>query len=139
EGPPGPTAPAEQFPNKINMQMVLIKKGTFKMGSPPEDEDKRGDEVAQHQVKITRDFYLGATEVTRGQFKQFVEGKRYKTEAESSGAGGTGVDKDATISSRNPIYNWKNIGLEQDDNHPVVNVTWNDAVAFCQWLSEKEG
>ena len=36
-------------------------------------------------------------------------------------------------------YNWRNAGFDQTDEHPVVNVSWNDAVAFCQWLSRKEG
>ena len=40
---------------------------------------------------------------------------------------------------RDPKYNWLNTGFPQTDDHPVVNVTWNDAVAFCQWLSRKEG
>ncbi len=36
-------------------------------------------------------------------------------------------------------YSWRNTGFEQTDEHPVVNVSWNDAVAFCKWLSRKEG
>ena len=36
-------------------------------------------------------------------------------------------------------YSWRNVGFEQTDEHPVVNVSWNDAVAFCKWLSRKEG
>ena len=36
-------------------------------------------------------------------------------------------------------YSWQKAGFEQTDEHPVVNVSWNDAVAFCDWLSRKEG
>ncbi len=38
----------------------------------------------------------------------------------------------------NAKYSWRNAGFEQTDDHPVVNVSWNDAVAFCEWLSKKE-
>jgi formylglycine-generating enzyme required for sulfatase activity len=40
---------------------------------------------------------------------------------------------------RDPKYSWRDPGFVQGDNHPVVNVTWNDAVALAKWLSEKEG
>ncbi len=39
----------------------------------------------------------------------------------------------------NPRFNWRNPGFDQTDEHPVVNVSWNDAVAFAQWLSHKDG
>jgi formylglycine-generating enzyme required for sulfatase activity len=39
----------------------------------------------------------------------------------------------------NEKYSWQNAGLEQTDDHPVVNVTWNDAVTFCKWVSKKVG
>ena len=40
---------------------------------------------------------------------------------------------------QDPKYTWRNPGFAQTDDHPVVNVSWNDAVAFCEWLSRKEG
>ena len=89
-------------------------------------------------MRITRPFYLGVYEVTVGQFRQFVEATDYRTEAERDGEGGwgwTGKKWDG----RKPEFTWRNIGIPQPDAYPVVNVSWNDAVAFCQWLSGKEG
>ena len=37
-----------------------------------------------------------------------------------------------------PTYSWRNPGFEQTDEHPVLNVSWNDAMAFCGWLSRTE-
>jgi len=64
---------ADRFEYTLKMQMVRIKVGTFLMGSPDGGKNMSDDEVAQHQVKITRDFSMGATEVTVGQFRQFVK------------------------------------------------------------------
>ena len=80
-------------------------------------------------------FYLGVTEVTRGQFRRFVDETGYKTEAERDGKGGCGLN----VSDQDPRYTWLNPGFEQTDEHPVVNVSWNDAGALCEWLSRTEG
>ncbi len=78
-------------------------------------------------------------EVTVGQFKAFVQATGYKTEAETDGEGGEGRIEGPW--QQRPEFNWINLGMgkEQTDEHPVVNVSWNDAVAFCNWLSNKEG
>jgi len=44
-----------------------------------------------------------------------------------------------TFEGRNPRYSWRNPGFAQNDDHPVVNVSWNDAVALARWLTEREG
>jgi formylglycine-generating enzyme required for sulfatase activity len=156
---PPPASPSGQrgashneITNSIGMKLVLIPAGKFQMGSPDRDKDASDVEKPQHEVEITKPFYLGKYEVTRGQFRQFVEESGYKTDAEKDGSGGYGYVA-ATKWFKGPNYNsekktfegpgtkyfWRDPGFEQTDDHPVVNVSWNDAKAFCDWLSKKEG
>ena len=121
------------------MKLVLIPAGEFLMGSPDSDKDAEDDEKPQHRVRITRPFYLGAHEVTRGQFRRFVDETGYRTEAEKNDAGGLGYDAQSKKLKQDRKFNWLNPGFEQTDEHPVVNVSWNDSVAFAEWLSRKEG
>jgi formylglycine-generating enzyme required for sulfatase activity len=95
----------------------------FLMGSEKDDTDADGDEKPRHKVRIASSFYLGKFKVTVGQFKRFVNATGYKTEAEKAG------DK----------YTWRAPGFRQTDEHPVVEVSWNDANAFCQWLAKESG
>jgi sulfatase modifying factor 1 len=121
----------------IKMEFVRIPAGTFQMGSPPDEKGRRDDEV-QHTVELTHDFYLGKYEVTRGQFRAFVNETGYRTEPETDGQGAWGYDEDTgKIEGRKPKYSWRSTGFVQTDEHPVVNVTWNDANAFCRWLAQR--
>ena len=83
---------------------------------------------------------MGTYHVTRGQFRQFVKDSGYKTDAEKGEEPGAfGWNPEKRRFEFNKEYSWRNAGFEQTDEHPVVNVSWNDAVAFCKWLSKKEG
>jgi formylglycine-generating enzyme required for sulfatase activity len=135
-------APAQppSFVNSVGMKMIRIKSGRFRMGAPRVTNYASGpDEQPQHEVEISRAFYLAETPVTVGQFRRFVEEVGHTPESVRDGQGGFGYDE-ATGSLPGPHlrYNWKNTGWKQTDDHPVVNVTWNDAVAFCKWLSARE-
>ena len=121
------------------MKLKLIPADEFLMGSPDTDKDAKDDEKPQHRVRITRPFYLGVHEVTRGQFRRFVDDSGYQTEAEKDGNGGLGWNEAANKFEQAPRYTWREPGFEQTDEHPVVNVSWNDAVAFAEWLGKKEG
>lgn len=126
------------FTNGIGMKLVWCPPGSFTIGSPDEEELRHEDELA-HRVKLTHGFYIGAYEVTRGQFQQFVDETSYSTIPERDEAGGNGYDAAARrFHARLPAYSWRNTGWTMTDMHPVVNITWNDAVAFCAWLSKKE-
>ena len=100
------------------MKLKLIRSGKFLMGSPKDEDGRRDNEGPQHEVEITKAFYMGAYPVTRGQFAQFVKDDGYQTEAEKAG------DKDTW---RDPHFT----SYSQTDNDPVVWVSWNDAKAFC--------
>jgi formylglycine-generating enzyme len=138
--------------NSIEMQLVRIPAGEFFMGGTESAQEltksfaayerkpeEFSDEYPRHKVRITRPFWLGRHEVTVGQFRRFVEDSGYKTSAETDGEGGWGYDpKTGMCSGRHPQFSWREVGFPQSDDHPVLNVSWYDAVAFCEWLSRQE-
>ena len=120
------------------MKFVRVPKGTFIMGSP-ETEMNRFEDEQQHEVTLSRDFYLGMYEVKRGEFRKFVDDTGYKTEAETGdGSYGWGELEKVPFGKRKELT-WQNAGFAQIDEHPVVNVSWNDATRFAVWLSNKDG
>ncbi len=161
-----PAWAAEPLPgrleNSLGMKFVLIPDGEFMMGSEESPDAlarayqgyerarflKIADEAPVHRVRISKPYYLGESEVTVGQFRRFLQASGYTPESEADGTGAYGYnpayDPATTVrgdafEGRNPAYSWRNTGFPQADDHPVVNVTWNDAVAMAGWLSKTEG
>jgi serine/threonine-protein kinase len=112
-----PPTPAPDFTNSVGMKLMLIPKGKFLMGSPA-SELKRQIIESQHEVSLTRPYYLGAYEVTQEQF-QAVMGKS-PSHFSRQGAGKLYVQMIAEADLK---------------RFPVENVTWEEAVTFCQKLS----
>jgi formylglycine-generating enzyme required for sulfatase activity len=121
------------------MKLALIPAGKFMMGSPVTEKDRDKDET-QHEVTISKPFYMGITHVTVDQFAAFVKDSGYKTDAEKEGWS-VGLEiKDGTATSKKMDgCSWRNPSFDQKGDHPVVQVSWNDARAFCDWLSKKSG
>jgi formylglycine-generating enzyme required for sulfatase activity len=142
-----------EYTNDIGMKFRFIPPGEFMMGAGAEEQSRFlkeardvedewalrqiPNEGPQHRVRITVPFYLGNYEVSRGEFRRFVEAASYETEAERDGKGGSGIVGDAWVEDPRFVWN-RDPGFPQADEHPVVNVTWNDAEAFCQWLTNPE-
>lgn len=118
----------------LGMTFNIVPAGRFVMGSY-KDELYRNPYEDRHYVDITKPFYIGIHEVTVGDFKKFVTATGYKTEAETDGKGGWGIDSNTMEYVRSKQFTWKNPGFTQEDSHPVVNVSWNDAQKYIQWLN----
>lgn len=106
--------------NSIDMKLVLIPKGKFLMGSPP-DEKGSEDNERRHEVTISRDYHLGMHEVTQVQYKQIM------------GKNPSGFQGDR-VAERHPETG-RLVTEVNSANHPVEQVSWSDAVEFCQRLS----
>jgi eukaryotic-like serine/threonine-protein kinase len=115
---------AESEPEFIttNVGQIKLKRipaGTFLMGSRAEDRQALPAEKPQHRVQITRSFYLGVYELTQAQY-QAVMGTNPSFHSPTGG----GKPK---------------VAGESTDQHPVENVSWHDAVLFCNKVSQMEG
>jgi formylglycine-generating enzyme required for sulfatase activity len=137
QAPERPRVDSQLYVNSLGIRFQSIRPGSYMMGSPPSEPGRLNDET-RHRVKLTRPYYIQTTEVTTGQFRQFVQATAYSTEAEKGG--GCWTTGNGAGWKQNQGYNWRSPGsIDAGDDFPVVCVTWNDARAFALWLSEKEG
>ena len=114
-------------------RMVVVPAGEFEMGSPPSEEGRfDGEEEPVHRVRIGAPFAIGIHEVTRGEFARFVSATDRKT-------GNSCLSRDGEGFVERPGATWRNPGFGQTDDHPVVCVSWDDAVAYAGWLSGETG
>ncbi len=120
-----------------NIFYVLIRGGEFTMGSPLGEVDRRswGSDGTQYQV-IVSDFYMGKYAVTVAEFKKFVEASGYHTDADKADNSVIGNRKAKMAEGVNWRYGVSGMVRPlSEENHPVVHASWNDAVAYCKWLS----
>ena len=134
---------------EILRDMVLIPAGEFLMGCS--EGEGAFDEHPQHKVYLDA-YYIDKYEVTNAQFKEFVEATGYVTDVELKGIGEVWNPRDvgncllyfngvtwrhpnAWVANRPHPKAWENQDIV--GNHPVVQVSWNDAQVYATWLGKR--
>jgi formylglycine-generating enzyme len=125
---------------KVPPNFVRIPAGEFTMGSPEGEADRDNSDETQHQVKVS-EFYLCKYAVTLAEFKKFIDESKYQTDAEKANSsriwdGKAWKDKEG-VNWRHGVSGKKRPLAQY--NHPVLHVSWNDAVTYCTWMKEKTG
>ena len=105
-----------QIENRIGMKFVLIPPGEFMMGTPKDEKGRDDNEGPRHRVKISQPYYLGTYEVTQQQWREVMGSEPWLKKGGS------------------PM-----LCVKTGKDYPATFVTWDDAVAFCKKLSERDG
>jgi formylglycine-generating enzyme required for sulfatase activity len=134
----------------VTMELMGIPPGEFLMGSTKEEqawavanglkeESAKREGEAPRKATIKQGFWLGRTEVTVGQWKQFVAATGYQSQSEKFGQAWC-YDKAIKTYTNMVGKSWMdpNFGATPKESHPVSCISWNDAVAFCGWLTAQE-
>lgn len=134
---PLPGQPASvDLPGNVDLELAWIEEGSFMMGSPREEIGRRSDEGPQTWVRISEGYWMGITEVTVAQFMAFTRSSGYRTEAEQNSWNGMMVFSGSTWEEA-PRRSWKDRFADNPQN-PAIGISWNDAVAFCEWLTNRQ-
>jgi formylglycine-generating enzyme required for sulfatase activity len=133
---------------------VVIPSGSFRMGDSTGHGNAGDGETPVHMVKVSR-FDIDSTSVTNDQFETFVADTGHRTEAESFGFSAVfhlAIQTDASNimgpASGTPWWagvrgaDWAHPGgpgssIEEIGAHPVVHISWNDAVSYCDWAERR--
>ncbi len=117
---PGKTQGQDSTTNtaaELNIRWVTVEGGSFMMGDPQGYDNEK----PQHRVEVSG-FRMSATEVTNAQYNEFLKAMKAK--------GGEAWNRVAESGANFPRLDTRFTG----DNQPVVRVSWEDAMAFCEWV-----
>jgi len=133
-----PPCPAESSQDStltldLYQNMILVEGGEFQMGDIFGDGED--DEQPVHNVQVDS-FYIGKYQVTVGEFRDFVEATNFRTTAEING--GARIF-DGSQMAHDSSACWNKVNFPQTEDHPVVCVSWYDAIDYCNWRSGNEG
>jgi len=117
------------------LDFVRVPKGAFVMGSKDDNELAYNDERPQHTLNIEYDYWMGKFILTNRLFAGFIKDTKYETTADKEG--GWHPKQSKFVKG----VNWAHPSdvkekWEDKVDHPVVQVSWDDAMAYCQWFNE---
>jgi len=120
--------------------MVVIPTGSFQMGAPDNEDDHNATETPQHAVTISKGFAMARSAITVGQFREFVRASGYVPDSVKLD-GASVYDESSGALRDDPRATWQDdyAGHRAGENLPVVNISWNDAKAYADWLSQRTG
>jgi formylglycine-generating enzyme required for sulfatase activity len=113
-------------------EMVVIPPGKFQMGAPIRESGSGDAERPRHEVHIPEPIAVGRFEITRRQYAAFIAASHHKVE----GSCFVWVSSEWVNQAGR---NWRDPDYAQNDDHPAVCVSWQDAKAYVAWLSMKTG
>lgn len=118
------------------IEFVRVPAGKFIMGSKDDNPLADNDEKPQHTVEFPYEYWIARFSVTNDQFAQFIEATKYMTSAEKEGGWSPKADKFTQgFDWRHPLGPGST--LSDKSEHPVVQVSWYDAIHYCTWLSQR--
>ncbi|WP_199099916.1 SUMF1/EgtB/PvdO family nonheme iron enzyme [Dyella sp. ASV21] len=120
--------------------MVVVPTGSFAMGAADNEDGRQDAETPRHDVTISKGFALSRTAITVGQFREFVRASGYQPDSVKLG-GASVYDEGSGAMRDDGSATWQDdyAGKPADARMPVVNISWNDAKAYADWLSQRTG
>jgi sulfatase modifying factor 1 len=124
------------------VDFVPIPRGPFLMGSTDGNELAWGDEMPQHTLEIPYDYWIARYPVSNAWFAEFVQATCFETRAERQGWCWVWNTREERWQKREG-GSWRQpLGADSRiaawEEHPVVQICWYDALAFCEWLNQKQ-
>lgn len=120
--------------------MVVIPTGSFQMGASDSEKDHSDAETPQHEVAIAKGFAISRTEISVAEFGEYVRVSGYRPDSVKLG-GASVYDERSGALRDDPHAGWQDdyAGHPAKPSLPVVNVSWNDAKSYTDWLSQRTG
>ncbi len=123
-------APCKEYSiENLEMEFVFVEPGTFMMGS--DALEVWNDEQPVHEVTLTKGFYMGKYEVTNGQILTYLRDTGDESEIDLD-------DEEYPVRRAGDDYELSGNKFGQSVDQPMVEISWHGAVAFCNWLTERE-